>query len=303
MELSTVVFKGSNGKEFKMHVYKTETAPVKGAVLLLHGMAEHYMRYEGFLTALAENGYDAYIYNHRGHGTDVKDANLGYFAKHKGYELVINDAVEALKFVKSQNRGNKLFLFGHSMGSLIGRNVIQRFDDIDGALFCGTGFQGEAMIRGGLFLSTVVTFFCGARHKSPLLNKIMFETEEYLRNCKRTKSDWLTKDEKIVDIYRADPYCGFICTASFYHDLIHITGTAKWGMAATRRNLPILLASGSDDPVGSYGKGIKACFEKYKELGFTDVSMKLYEGDRHELLNEFDKEQVIKDFIGFFDKN
>lgn len=302
MKRRTVTFRGAEGKEFTMYVYETETAPVKGAVLLLHGMAEHYKRYEGFLTALADAGYDAYIYNHRGHGTDLPEEKLGYFAKHEGYELVITDAVEALKFVKKNKRGDKCFLFGHSMGSLIGRNVIQRFDDISGALFCGTGFQSDMMCKSGLMLSSMIVFFCGAKHRSPLLNKIMFETKEYLKNCQRTKSDWLTKDEKIVDIYREDPYCGFLCTASFYHDLIAITANAKSGMEKTRKDLPIFIASGSEDPVGSYGKGIRELYAKYKGLGFTNVSMKLYEGDRHELLNEFDKEKVIADFVNFFEE-
>ena len=301
MGLKNVMIDGAEGYRFTLHVYETESENVKGSILLLHGMAEHYGRYLDFIKTLNEAGFDAYIYDHRGHGQELPKEELGFFASKNGDKLVIADAVEAMKYVAANKRSKKCALFGHSMGSLIARNVIQIYDKMDCVLLCGTAFQSDAMCKGGLFMSKMVSLFCGAKHKSPFLNKLMFETKVYLRDCKRTKSDWLTKDEKIVDAYRADPACGFVCSASFYHDLISITGNAKWGMAKTRRDLPIFIASGIDDPVGDFGVGIKAFYARCKELGFTNVSMKLYEGDRHELLNETDKDQVYREFIEFFE--
>lgn len=292
---------GAEGRKIELHLYRTETAPAKGAVLLLHGMAEHFERYEGFLKELNKNGYDAYIYSHRGHGRETAIEDLGFFAKKKGWDLVIEDAVAALKYVKRENRGAKTLLFGHSMGSLISRNVIQRFDDIDAAIICGTAVQPDIVCVAGIAVASVITFFCGAKHKSPLMDAMAFGGSGYKKLCKRTKCDWLTKDEKIVDTYIEDPYCGFLCTASFYRDLVTITGKAKWGMGKTRKDLPIFLASGEDDPVGGLGKGVKKLYKKYKELGFTGVSMKLYATDRHELLNELDKDKVTEDFISFYD--
>ena len=302
MGQKTVEINGAEGYKIRLSVFETDSPSVRGSILLLHGMAEHHGRYLDFIRALNEAGFDAYIYDHRGHGKDLDPSKLGFFAKKDGARLVVADAVEAMKYVAENKRSKKCALFGHSMGSLIGRNVIQQYDEMDCALFCGTGFQSDAMCKGGIFLAGLVSFFCGPAHKSPFLNKLMFETKVYLRDCKRTKSDWLTKDEKVVDAYRADPACGFICSASFYRDLVTITGNAKWGMEKTRHDLPILIASGEDDPVGDFGAGIRALFEQYDELGFTDVNMKLYPGDRHELLNETDKDVVYKDFIDFFGK-
>ncbi len=291
---------GANGRIIKLHGFFTDEALVKGAVLVLHGMAEHFERYAGFFEALNKAGFDAYTYDHRGHGVTTKEEDLGFFGKKKGYELVITDAVEALKYVKQNRRGGKCFLFGHSMGSLISRNVIQRFDDIDGALICGTGYMPVAVCYAGQCVANIVTCFTGPKHKSVFLNNVTFDNKDYNRDCKRTKFDWLTKDEAVVDKYIADKYCGFICTSSFYRDLVWITKHAATGIDKTRHDLPILLTSGTDDPVGGFGAGVKALYEKYKELGFTRVSIKLYEGDRHELLNELDKETVTKDFIDFF---
>jgi alpha-beta hydrolase superfamily lysophospholipase len=303
MGQKTVEIIGAEDYRIKLAVFETDSPSVRGSVLLLHGMAEHYERYLDFIHALNDAGFDAYIYNHRGHGKDLDPKEWGFFAKKDGARLVITDAVRAMKYVFENKRSRKCALFGHSMGSLIGRNVIQQFDQMDCALFCGTGFQSDAMCKSGIFMGNLVSAICGPGHRSPLLNKLMFETKVYLRDCKRTKSDWLTKDEKVVDAYRADPACGFVCTSSFYRDLVTITGNAKWGMEKTRHDLPILIASGEDDPVGDFGVGIRALFEKYDELGFTNVEMKLYPGDRHELLNETDKDVVYKDFIDFFAKN
>ncbi|MCR5823071.1 MAG: lysophospholipase [Lachnospiraceae bacterium] len=293
---------GAEGYKINLLIFETDEQEVKGSILLLHGMAEHHGRYLDFIKALNKAGFDAYIYDHRGHGQELPASELGFFALKNGDKLVIEDAVCAMKYVAEHKRSEKFALFGHSMGSLIARNVIQLYDKMDCVLLCGTGFQGDAMCKAGMALANVVSCFCGPKHKSPFLNKMMFETKVYLRDCKRTKSDWLSKDEKVVDAYRADPACGFVCCAKCYHDLVSITGNAKWGMDRTRHDLPIFIASGSDDPVGDFGAGIKACFEKYKELGFSDVTMKLYENDRHELLNETDKDVVYKDFIDFFTK-
>ncbi len=288
--------------KLQLHIFETDEDYARGSILILHGMAEHYERYFGFIDALNNVGYDVYIYNHRGHGTDLKEKELGFFAKKNGDEVVIEDAVAVMKYVYENKRSERCAIFGHSMGSLITRNVIQRFDKMDCALICGTGFMSDAICKTGMFVSNVISFFYGPEHKSPLMKKLTFN-KDYKKNCTRTPNDWLTKDEKIVDAYNNDPYCGFLCSSSFYHDLISITYKACHNIEKTRHDMPILIASGADDPVGAFGKGIEQLYNKYKELGFKSVSMKLYDTDRHELLNETDKDRVISDFIKFFESN
>lgn len=295
----TVMIDGAEGYKIKLHVYETDEEKVLTSVLLLHGMAEHYGRYLSFIRALNKAGIDAYIYDHRGHGEKLPQEDLGFFAKKNGDKLVIEDAVAAMKYVCEKKRSETCALFGHSMGSLIGRNLIQKFDKMNKVILCGTAYQSDSMCKSGMAVANIVSFFCGPKHKSPFLNKLMFGNKVYLRDCKRTPSDWLTKDEKIVDAYIKDPACGFICTSSFYHDLVSIAGNAKWGMENTRHDLPIFIASGEDDPVGDFGKGVKELYDRYIELGFTAVTMKLYPGDRHELLNELDRKEVYKEFINY----
>lgn len=301
MAKKSVKLSRPDGYKIELNVFETKSETVNGSILILHGMAEHYKRYTGFIEALNEAGYDAYIYNHRGHGDKLTTDELGFFAKKNGAELVIEDAVCAMQYVVENKRSEKAMLFGHSMGSMIARCVIQRYDKMDKVIICGTGFAPDAVCISGLAVSAIISLF-GPQKKSPALDKIMFDTKEYKRDCKRTNFDWLTKDEAVVDAYIDDPACGYICSASFYHDLVYIMAHAKWGMANSRKDLPMFIVSGADDPVGSFGVGIRQLYDKYQTLGFTNVSMKLYTGDRHEILNETDKETVIADLIEFLNK-
>ncbi len=302
MAMEELFINGAGDYKIRLFFYKTDAEKVTGSVLLLHGMAEHHERYELFIHKLNEVGMDVYTYDHRGHGMALKDDDLGFFAESNGSELVIEDAVSAIKAVSAMKRSEKYAIFGHSMGSIITRNVIQRFDQMDCAIICGTAYEKVGKCRAGLFAAGIVKFFCGPRHKSKFLDKAMFGGKAYTSVCTRTPFDWLTKDEKIVDQYIEDPYCGFLCTSSFYYDLTELTMKATKGIKKTRVNLPILLASGKADPVGGCGNAVNELYGQYKGLGYKDVTMKLYDNDRHEILNETDKEVVMKDFIDYLTK-
>ena len=277
---------------------------IKGTVVVLHGLAEHHNRYREFSLFLNNNGYDVYLYDHRGHGTDKKLTDLGYIADSRGWEKLILDAVDVLSYVSDHKRGKKLILFGHSMGSLIARGATEYSDLVNAAVFCGTTAPPILDSLSGLFVTNLVKLLQGKRHISPFLNNVLFGRKPYRALSERTQNDWLTRSNAAVGLYMNDPYCGFICTAGLYHDLVKLATvvTKPANIKNTRKNLPIFFLSGDCDPVGGYGNEVMKLFETYKSLGFTNVDCTLYENCRHELLNELNRHEIMADILTFIDK-
>lgn len=280
-----------------VYIHRTGDDEVKGSVVILHGMAEHHERYAKFAEFLCDNGYDVYMYDHRGHGIDKKFEDLGHFADKNGAKLVTDDAIALLKYVKSSNRGPKTILFGHSMGSLIARNVLEQYDEMDAAIICGTAYMAPFVSRMGMFMASIIKMTKGAHHYSSFLNDLTVGYKDFAKISDRTAFDWLTRDNNIVGNYINDPYCGFLCTAAFYYDMIKLTYLAAKPklIKRTRRDLPILVISGSHDPVGNYGAGVSKYFALLQKLGFTKSDCTIYEECRHELLNELNSDAVMND--------
>lgn len=280
----------------KLTHYVCQAKP-KASILILHGMAEHQNRYETFANYLVTHGFDVYSYDHRGHGTDKKLSDLGFLAREYGYQLVVQDAIEISESIAKNNRCNKFFLFGHSMGSIISRNVIQTYDKYTGVLLSGTNFPPKLMVLSGLFMSSIIIKLKGPKHISPYLSNLMFGSKKYTSLSTRTAFDWLTRCNPIVGAYMHDPYCGFTCTASFYHDILKLVENeiSKKQIQLTRKELPLFIISGEKDPVGSYGKEVNKYINALKKLGFSNISSKLYPECRHEILNELNKEEVFSD--------
>ena len=275
----------------------------KASVLVLHGMAEYHDRYIGFAEYLTECGYDVYLYDHRGHGTGTKLEDLGFFAKKDGYNVITLDALEIYKFIKENGRSGHMILFGHSMGSLLARNFIQYEDSMDGVVICGTNNASRGMTKMGLLVSGLIKKIFGPTHPSPFLNKLMFNNKYYNKLNERTQFDWLTRNSYIVGQYIGDPYCGFLCTASMYNDILHLVDndTTPSRVTRTRKDLPMLVISGEMDPVGSYGKDVVAFVTMMQRLRFKKVDCTLYSECRHELLNEFNNKEIMADIVHWMD--
>lgn len=294
-----------DGYETILYPQLCQTEPVKGTILLLHGMAEHHKRYQIFTDYLNSCGYDVYRYNHRGHGTDQKLEDLGYIADNDGYKILISDAINVLTYLKENNRTNKLILIGHSMGSLVSRNVMQFFKDLDCAVLIGTAFNPRTKSRIGIACAHTIKKFKGSRHYSVFLNKQMFETKHYTSLSERTNFDWLSRNNPNVGAYIHDPYCGFQCSISFYEDLANLdyhAGLPK-RIKLVRKDLPILFTSGTKDPVSRYGKDVERLFMLHKRLGFQKVDCIMYKDCRHELLNELNAEEIMKDIEDWITKH
>ena len=291
-----------DGHITKLFPFYTTASSVAGSIVVLHGMAEHHERYLEFAHFLNEYSFDVYLYDHRGHGTDQKLDNLGFFANQNGYKKVIADAITVLNYVRMHNRSNKLALFAHSMGSLIARNVIQQDDALDCVILSGSTYPPVIKSMAGRFVTSAVCLFRGKRYRAKNIEQLLFGGNKYTMLCKRTTFDWLTRNNTLVGAYIHDPYCGFLCTSSFYHDLLCLAHYAskKKQIMRTRKDLPILFISGTKDPVSNYGKEITSLHQFYQKAGFTKVSCKLYPECRHELLNELNQDEVFRDVLEFY---
>lgn len=295
----------NDGYVTNLFCYETSADTILGTIVILHGMAEHHGRYLDFIKTLTNHGFDVYAYDHRGHGTDKKLSALGYVAKKKGASRLVEDARTICTYVKENSRSQKLAVFGHSMGSMILRCLIQTYDDMACAIVSSTTMPPVAVSKLGVFLGNTICAFRGTDKRSNFLHQAMFGGKPYTSLCTRTSFDWLTRNNTIIGKYIDDPYCGFLCTASFYRDLASLSAMAahKKNMAKTRKNLPVLLLSGTKDPVGGYGTQITKLHNRYLSLGFEQAELKLYPEARHELLNELNYEEVYEDILAYLSKN
>jgi len=239
------------------------------------------------------------LYDHRGHGTDKKYEDLGFFSTSQGAQKVVTDAITILEYIKTIQRGAELVLFGHSMGSFIARAVIQQYDKIDRLVLCGTPHPDKVTLLGGRFVSSLIQLLKGPRHHSPMLNDMMFGSKLYKSVCSRTTFDWLTRNNTIVGQYINDPFCGFVCTVSMYHDMFLLLSQAVSAadVSKTRKDLPILIISGEEDPVGGKGRDVNRFFTMLNRLGFKNVECVLYAECRHELLNELNRKKIMQDIL------
>lgn len=302
-EVNYISLKQKDGHVIKITHYTCPKKP-KASILILHGMAEHQKRYTAFAQFLVHHDFDVYSYDHRGHGTENKLSELGFFAQEKGDQLVIHDAIAVSEYIEQNNRCNKFFLFGHSMGSIIARIVLQTHDKYNGVILCGTPYPTKLLTQSGLMISHMVRTFKGPKHISPYLSNLMFGGKKYTSLSTRTAFDWLTRSNPVVGAYMHDPYCGFTCTASFYHDFIKLiqSATKRKNIRLTKKEIPLYIIGGDKDPVINYGKDLTRFLTTLKKCGFINVSSKLYPDCRHEILNELNSEEVFSDIHQWISK-
>lgn len=296
----------TDGTVIQAYRWKDTNKEVIAAIQIAHGMAEHSLRYEPFIAFLTAHGFIVYANDHRGHGKSISDeTSKGYFAKRNGFEKVVEDTYLLTNIIKKENENIPLFLFGHSMGSLIFRRYIQRYNkaNIAGVILSGTAGNPGFIGKVGLILAKFERLIKGHKKSSPLMDKLIFGDHNKRFQPVRTKHDFLTRDETVVDAYVADDNCGFICTTSFYVDLLEGTIKIHRNEEITKidKQLPIFLLAGDDDPVGDYGEGVQAVYEQYLQNGLQQVSIKLYEQGRHEMLNELNKMEVYTDILNWIE--
>lgn len=298
---SDFTFKSSTGIN-KIHVRKCtpDTAP-RAVIQIAHGIAEHVERYDDFMRFLADNGFIVYANDHLGHGKSVIiGSEKGFFAEHDGWKHVVSDMVLLHDIAAAENPDIPYVMFGHSMGSFLTRTyMIDYPDKYDYAILSGTGHQNPLMVIGGNIIAEAFVLKNGPYSSGQTLDSIAFGS--YLNKIEnpRTRSDWLSRDEKEVDKYISDPMCGFVGTASLYRDLMNGVKyiTAKANISKMDKSKPVYFMSGDADPVGDYGKGVNAAYKAFCDAGLHDVMIRLYPDGRHEMLNEINKSDVYKDIL------
>lgn len=293
-------FTDIEGKEIKCYKWNFNKKP-KAIIQIVHGMTEYALRYNYFAEKLCENGYNVYAHDHRGHGeTSMEDEERGYIADNEGFDLLVEDVQELTNIIKEENPNVPIILFGHSMGSFVSQRYIELYGDkIDGVILSGTNGRPDKITKLGILISKCEMKVRGRRAKSHLMDKLSFGNFNSNFKPNRTKYDWLCSVEEEVDKYIESPMCGFICTTSYYYDLIRGLWeiNKKDNLKSIPKNLPIFIFAGDKDPVGDFGKGIIRLYETYKEIGILDLKYKLYKDGRHEMLNEKNKDEVIFDIV------
>ena len=304
-QIREFTYPSSDGKTL-IHAYRLDPLSAPRAVFqIAHGVAEYALRYESFMRFLSERGFVVVANDHLGHGKSVQsEQNLGWFCETDGWEKVVDDIKSLHDQMKAEFPDLPYILFGHSMGSFVARTYLIRYpEDLTAAIICGTGQQSAALVRAGKSMAGMICKRKGGKHRSEFLNNMAFGA--YNKGFEgRTTHDWLTKDQTVVDAYVADPLCGFTPSAELFYEMmrgIRFIGKAE-NIAKMRKDLPIFLIAGAKDPVGECGKGPKKVYDLYRAAGIRDVEWKLYENDRHELLNELDRETVMNDILAFIEK-
>ncbi len=276
-------------------VYIPDGEPA-GLFHVAHGMTEHISRYDGFMREIAEEGYICYGYDHLGHGyTANDDSELGYLGN---WKLLVEDPQSVSRLIKSEHPSLPCFLLGHSMGSFIARCAAtpRIWNKV---IFMGTGGPTPAA-KAGLAIVRAKIKKDGERATSPEIEKMVFGSYRKRFKDEDDVISWISTKKEVRDTYRGDKFCTFHFTLNGFYTLLklHTLCNSKTWFKKVGSTLPILLVSGSDDPVGNYGKGVKKVYNTLKANG-KNVRMKLYDGCRHEILNDSKKDEVIKDILDF----
>ena len=270
----------------------------KGIVQVIHGFGEHSRRYFHMIVKFMDAGYIVAADDHVGHGkTAMYNDTWGDWGD-AGFHTMMEDEHKLKEIVSEMYPDLPYFLFGHSMGSFIARNYLCRYGSgIDGAVIVGTGMQSAGLIFASKAMAGIQKLFCGSKHVSHFIDKAAFGGYNKRIDSPRTSSDWLSRNTENVDRYIEDELCGFTFTVNGFQTLFELIRRLQKqeNLEKVPQNLPILMVSGAEDPVGDYGKGVHKACDSLKRAGVKNITVKLYENDRHELLNEDDAEVAMED--------
>ena len=279
---------------------------IKAVIQIVHGMNEHMERYSGMAEFLNKKGFAVYGEDHRGHGLTAEiKKDLGHFYDKDGFPKIMNDIHGLTEIIKREHLGIPVFLFGHSMGSFISRNIITFFpNDFKGVILSGTGNYGAIELTLSKTVLKLLLFIYSPRKVIPYF--FTNGMNNFNRNFepRRTDYDWLSTDPKVADEFIADPLCGTMNSLGFYRDLLDMLDNMqkKKNIEKIPENLPIFMFSGSMDPVGENGKTSALAYENYKKAGIKDITFKLWEGYRHEVHKEPVKEELFLEITEWIEK-
>jgi alpha-beta hydrolase superfamily lysophospholipase len=280
--------------------------PVRGVVNLAHGMAEHALRYDHVARALNEAGIAVVAEDHRGHGASVaSEDDLGHLADEGGWVRVLDDLHRVTLQARAAYPDVPVVLLGHSTGSFLAQQYLFTFpDEIDGLVLSGSSAPQARLASAGAILARAEIRRLGPRGHSPLLEQAVGGRYNRAFAPTSTDFDWLSRDEGSVVRYLDDPLCGFPLTTRFYLDLAsgqRVIARRDRIRAGADLDTPIYIFSGSEDPVGG-AAGVDRLLAHYAAVGMTDVQHRIYEGGRHEMFNEINRDEVIADLVAWLEE-
>lgn len=293
MKYEKIHLSGAAGSLICLHTWKPDVEAI-GALHILHGMAEHAERYGDFAQYMVQKGYAVYAHDHRKHGESLGHGEeVGIFSRQDTFEHMVKDVHMIQTYIRQIQKDVDIVLIGHSMGSMICRRYLQEYgQEVKKAVLIGTMFSEKALCTMGILLGKVIAMLSPSK-RNAFLNRLMVGSFNKSFEPGRTAFDWLSRDEKQVDKYIQDPSCGYYYNPQFYNEFLKgiLAGHKKSNIIKTT-HMPLLFISGSNDPVGFNSAGVKQVIALYKELGYDEITLKLFTGARHELLNEINKGEI-----------
>ena len=280
-------------------LYVEPSGEPRGVVQISHGMCEHKERYVPFMEFLVQNGFACVINDHRGHGASVRKAeDLGYMYK-KGWLSMVLDTKAVTDWAKEKWPGKPLTLLGHSMGSMVVRSYLKRFDDSIDALIV-SGCPSDNPAKGaGKALAAILGTVCGWHFRPSLLQKMSFGAYNKEFVSEGWPSAWVCSDKTVLEAYHKDPLCQYVFTANGFYNLLALMqdcyGAKGWKTANT--SLPVSFLSGAQDPCRVSDEALSKAADCVRAAGYGNVSVKLYPDMRHEILNETDRMTVWSDIL------
>ena len=303
---SEFFFPSSDGKTL-IHVnqWTPSERRILGVVQIAHGVAEYGARYAPFARFLCGHGFVVVAHDHLGHGQSlIPGGPMVYLGEKDGWWNVVDDMECLRSRVAKVFPDRPYFLFGHSMGSFLSRTHLIRYPGrLDGCILCGTGHQSPALIAGGKLIADREIRRLGKKAFSARADDLAFGAYNKAFAPTRTRFDWVSASEENVDAYIADPLCGGDTTLGLFRDMLDGLSyiTRQSNMDKMDADLPVFFIAGDQDPVGDMGKGVRKAHDCFKKAGIRDLSIKLYHGLRHEILNEASRQYVYRDVLDWLE--
>lgn len=295
-------FKSESGFESYAYFWDEVKEPI-GVVQIIHGMAEHIQRYDFFADFLNYNNFIVVGMDTRGHGkTAVEGLGLGVVTDGDSFADTVADQIDLAKYIK-QKYNLPLCLFGHSFGSFLSQSYIQRASDlVEGVILCGSAKQKGLDVKVGEIVLKLQAIFCGKDKPAKFITKVAFGGYDKKFAYDKIENAWVCSNIDSVKKYNEDEMCGATASIGFFKSLFCGVKDLyeECNLDCIKKDLKIFIMSGDKDPVGGFGKKVKKLYETYVNSGITDVTMKLYENKRHELLNEDIRDSVMFDALEFF---
>jgi alpha-beta hydrolase superfamily lysophospholipase len=293
------------GAALRLYHEPASAAP-RGIVQINHGLAEHAARYARFAKALAAAGYHVYAHDHRGHGfTKAPNAPIGRFAEKDGGEKVLDDVLAVRRHASAAHPGLPLIIFGHSMGGLIAMNSVLRDPEgLAGAAIWNCNFSAGALGQLAKLILAAERMFLGSDVPSMILPKLTFGDWAKKETDGRTAFDWLSRDHAEVDKYVADPLCGWNGSVSMWQDIFKLvfTGADDASFANVPKSLPFNLHGSAHDASTDFSKATAALHGRMKAMGFSDLTLDISPEDRHECLNDLNRDAVTADLTAWLNR-